>query len=364
VLGRSATREGLIVNVDFHAISLSPAELAGTAARVERLGYDSLWASEVRHDPFVGLAAAAGHTDRLALRTGLAVAFARNPMTTAMLANDLQLLSRGRFTLGLGSQLKSHITRRYAMPWSHPAARMREYILAVRAIWDTFATGRPLRFRGEFYRHTLMPPLFNPGPHPYPDPPILLAGVGERMTEVAGEVADGLLAHIIGTRRYLREVTIPVLAKARQRAGKSLAGFEIHLTPIVVTGRTEEEFQTAVADAKEHLGFYASIPSYGAVLEMHGLTGLRDELYRLGAEGRADQFGSVIDDSVLDIFAVVGEPAAVARKLHDRFGDIATSLSFYQLSASTPEYWAPLLGELRRLAAAEPKAPDFAVAAG
>lgn len=345
------------MKIDFHAISVSPIALADAAAEVEEMGFDSLWTSEIRYDPFVGLAVAAQHSKRLSLRTGLAVAFARNPMTTAMLANDLQLISRGRFALGLGSQIKSHITRRYGMPWSRPAARMREYILAVRTVWDTFANDSPLRFRGEFYRHTLMAPFFNPGPNPYGYPAILLAGVGERMTEVAGEVADGFLAHIISTRKYLREFTLPTLSRARQLAGNSMVGFEVHITPIVVTGTTEEEYRAAVRQAKEQLAFYASIPSYARVLETHGLADLRDELYRLAAEGRSDELWSVIDDGVLDIFTLVGEHREVARKLYDRFGDLATSMSFYQLRDSEPRNWQPVLGELRRLIATEPKTP-------
>ncbi|MFC0435591.1 TIGR03617 family F420-dependent LLM class oxidoreductase [Kutzneria buriramensis] len=338
------------MRVDFHTISVSPTRIAEIAAEVEDIGYDSLWTSEIQYDPFIGLALAAQRSSTLALRTGLAVAFARNPMTMAILANDLQTLSGGRFSLGIGSQIKAHITRRFSMPWSQPAARMREYVLAMRAIWESWATGGRLRFRGEFYRHTLMVPFFNPGPNEFGPPPVLLAGVGERMTAVAGETADGFLAHIITTRKFLQDFTLPILSKARAEVGRSMDDFEIHITPIVATGRTEEEYRSAVDHAKQQLAFYAAIPSYTHVLETHGLEDLRDDLHRLSAEGRlAEEAAAVIDDGVLDTFTLVGEHKEVAAKLHQRFGDLVTSMSFYQLHGSEPENWRPILAELRRL---------------
>ncbi|MCP2164098.1 TIGR03617 family F420-dependent LLM class oxidoreductase [Goodfellowiella coeruleoviolacea] len=337
------------MRIDYHTISVSPTALADTAREIEDTGYDSLWTSEVQYDPFVGLAVAAQRTERLALRTGIAVAFARNPMTTAMLANDLHLVSGGRFVLGMGSQLKAHITRRFSMPWSHPAARMREYVLAMRAIWHTFATGERLRFRGEFYRHTLMVPFFNPGPNPYGPPPVYLAAVGEVMTEVAGEVGDGLIAHNISTRRFLEEVSLPALRRGRARAGRSMDGFEIHAAPMVATGTTEEEMATSIARIREQIAFYVATPTYGHLLDLHGLSELREELHRLSAEGRVDEMASAIDDDVLNTIAVVGEPKQVAAEILARYGDLVTSLSFYSPHNSDPAAWLPVYQELRRL---------------
>ena len=202
------------------SIGFDPSGVIESARLAERVGYDGLWSAEVSHDPFLPLVLAAEHTERIQLGTGIAVALARNPMTLAMVANDLQTLSQGRFMLGLGSQIKPHIEKRFSMPWSHPAPRMRELILAIRAIWASWADGSRLAFRGEFYRHTLMTPMFDPGPNPFGNPRIFLAAVGEKMTEVAGEVADGLLAHGFTTERYLREVTIPALERGLATGGK------------------------------------------------------------------------------------------------------------------------------------------------
>ena len=187
---------------------------ASSAQELERLGYTGGWTAETSHDPFFPLLLAAEHTERIELGTSIAVAFARNPMTLANVGWDLQSYSKGRFILGLGSQIKPHITKRFSMEWSHPAARMREMILAIRAIWHTWQTGEPLAFRGEFYTHTLMTPFFTPDKRDieaFGPPRIFLAGVGEKMTEVAGEVCDGFICHVFTTERYLREVTIPAL---------------------------------------------------------------------------------------------------------------------------------------------------------
>lgn len=215
------------------SVTTASADTRPAAAEAERAGYAGVWTSEVRHDPFIAVALAASVTERIELGTAIALAFARSPMTTAMQANDLQMLSQGRLLLGLGSQIRAHITRRFSMPWSHPAPRMREYILAMRAIWECWNNGSKLDFRGDFYSHTLMTPFFNPGPNPYGAPRVLLAGVGAAMTRVAGEVADGFLCHGFTTERYLREVTLPAL-------GRTGAGFEVSGSPLVVTGRTAD----------------------------------------------------------------------------------------------------------------------------
>jgi len=226
-------------------IGLDLSNAARDAKNREEAGYSGIWTAEIDHDPFFPLLLAAEHTERIELGTSIAVAFARNPMLLANIGHDLQRYSQGRFILGLGSQIKPHITKRFSMPWSHPAARMREMVLAIRAIWESWDNGAKLDFRGDFYSHTLMTPFFDPGPNPFGAPKIFLAGVGELMTEVAGEVCDGFLCHGFTTEKYLREVTIPALARGRAKAGKTMDGFDIVGPSFVVTGNNEDELKAA-----------------------------------------------------------------------------------------------------------------------
>ncbi|HEY7174127.1 MAG TPA: TIGR03617 family F420-dependent LLM class oxidoreductase [Micromonosporaceae bacterium] len=306
-------------------VSASPIEVEAAAVRAEADGYDGLGVPETRHDAFTALTLAARATNRITLQSAIAVAFARNPMSVATLANDVQLISNGRFQLGLGSQVRPHIERRFAMPWSHPAARMAEFAAAVRTIWDAWATGEPLAFRGAFYRHTLMTDFFNPGPNPYGNPPILLAAVGERMTEVAGRVADGLLVHSFTTPAYLTERTLPALRRARG----TLDGFAICLPAFVVLGADEAGRAEAEAAVRRQIAFYASTPSYLPVLEQHGWAPLGAELNVLSRRGEWAEMGRLIDDDVLDAFAVSGDAATVAAGLRARFGGVVTRISLY-----------------------------------
>jgi probable F420-dependent oxidoreductase len=268
-------------------------------------------------------------------------------MTIAVQANDLQLLSGGRFVLGLGSQIKPHITRRYSMPWSKPAARMREFVLAVRAIWAGWETGEKLDFQGEFYTHTLTSPLFNPGPNPHGNPKIMLAGVGPLMTEVAGEVADGLLCHGFSTERYVREVTIPALARGRERAGRDGAGFEISAPSFVVAADTEAQIAEGIAAVKQQIGFYGSTPAYRPVLALHGWEELHDELNRLTKLGAWDQLADAIDDDVVHAFAVVGTPEDAIAELRRRYGDLATRVTLNVPPDCDRDRWDRLLAALR-----------------
>ena len=297
------------------------------AARAERAGYVGFWVTEVTHDPFVGLALAATATARIDLGTSIAVAFARNPMSTAVLANDLQALSAGRLQLGLGTQVKAHVTRRFGMPWSQPARRMREYVLALRAIWDTWHGAARLSFRGEFYSHTLMTPAFTPPSDPYGPPPVLLAAVGPALTEVAGEVADGLVAHPFTTERYLREVTLPALRRGRSSAGRDLAGFTITGLPFVVTGRTDDELAEAARAVRSRIAFYASTPAYRGVLELHGWAELGGELHGLSRRGRWAEMGERVPDEVLDAVAVIGRPGEAGAELARRYGDVFSRIA-------------------------------------
>ncbi len=324
---------------------------AGAQAKeVEAAGYSGAWTAETSHDPFFPLLLAAEHTETLELGTSIAVAFARNPMTLANIGWDLQAFSKGRFILGLGSQIKPHITKRFSMEWSHPAARMREMILAIRAIWDTWENGTPLNFRGDFYTHTLMTPFFTPDRADlagFGVPRIFLAGVGELMTEVAGEVCDGFICHGFTTEKYLREVTIPALARGRAKAGKTMEGFEIIGPSFVVTGGNEQEMGAAAAGTRQQIAFYGSTPAYRGVLDIHGWGGLQDELNTLSKQGKWVEMGNLIDDEILNTFAVVGEPERVAPELHRRYGDVIQRISFYAPYKTDPERWRKVLEDLK-----------------
>jgi probable F420-dependent oxidoreductase len=322
-------------------------QAAIAACDAERLGYDGWWAVETKIDAFLASAVAVERTNSLEIGTGIAVAFARNPMTVALQANDLQLLSAGRFVLGLGSQIKPHITKRYSMPWSKPAARMREFALAIRAIWDTWATGAPLDFRGEFYTHTLMTPFFDPGPNPHGNPKIMLAGVGPLMTEAAGEVADGFLCHTFTTERYLREVTLPALGRGRATAGRTLDGFELSATPFVVASDSEDEIAAGLQLVRQQIAFYGSTPAYRPVLELHGWEALHDQLNALTKQGKWDQLAAAINDDVLHTFAIIGTPTDAVEEIHRRYGDIATRITLPPPPEGDVDGWKAALADLR-----------------
>jgi probable F420-dependent oxidoreductase len=320
---------------------------ADAAVAAERDGYDGWWAFETQIDPFLGCAVAAERTEGIGIGTSIVVAFARNPMTVALQANDVQALSGGRFTLGLGSQIKPHITRRYSMPWSKPAARMREFILAIRAIWDCWATDGKLDFKGDFYEHTLMAPFFNPGPNPHGNPKIMLAAVGPLMTQAAGEVADGVLIHAFSTERYLREATLPALEKGFAKAGRTIEGFEITAPAFVVARDSEEEIAEGVAFVKQQIAFYGSTPAYRPVLELHGWGELQEELMAMTKRGEWDRMGEMIDDDVLHTFAVVGTPGDAIAEVKRRYGDIATRITLTLPEDRDQERWTRLFDSLR-----------------
>ena len=325
------------------------------ARRHEKAGYDGLWSSESAHDPFLPLMLAAEHTERTTLGTGIAVAFARSPMQLAYTAHDLQAYSGGRFILGLGSQVKPHIERRFSMPWSHPAPRMREFIVAMRAIWAAWDDGAKLDFRGDFYAHTLMTPFFSPPPLAGGPPAVFLAAVGEAMTAVAGETADGLLAHAFCTGRYLREVTLPALSRGLAASGRSRADVEVSLLAMIATGRTEEEMTQAVAGTRRRIAFYGSTPAYRGVLDLHGWGGLGDELNTLSKSSRDDRWeamGGLISDEVLNAFAVVASPADVAAQIRRRFGGLIDRVSFYSPYETGAGTWDPVLADLKAPAGA------------
>ncbi len=293
------------------------------AQSLEAQGFDAGITAELASDPFFPLVLAAEHTERIDLFTSIAVAFSRNPMLLANISNDLQAYSKGRFILGIGSQIRPHITKRFSMPWSNPAARMREFILAMRAIWDCWYTDEPLRFEGDYYTHTLMTPMFTPTNNPHGAPPVILAAVGPKMAEVAGEVADGMLVHAFTTADYLREVSIPAIEKGLEKAGRSRDDFQISYPPFVVTGRNETEKEESRVGVTRQLAFYASTPAYRGVLELHGWGELQSELNIMSKRGEWVEMGTRITDDILDAFAIVCEPEEVATRVKERYGGLA-----------------------------------------
>lgn len=288
------------------------------ASLLERQGYDGCWTGEIDHDPFLPLLLAAEHTSRLEIGTSIAVAFARNPMTVANIGWDLQAYSKGRFNLGLGSQIQPHIERRFSMPWSHPVARMREFIAAVRAIWACWQDGGRLSFDGDFYTHTLMTPMFTPQRLEYAFPKVFVAAVGEAMTRLCGEVADGVIAHAFTTKRYADEVTTPALLAGLAKAGRGRADVEVSCPVFIVTGETEEAMAASAVGVRKQLAFYGSTPAYRSVLELHGWGDLHTELHRMSKQGRWDEMGGLLDDDVLAEFAVVAPAPELATALRQR----------------------------------------------
>src|ERR1700754_4146688 len=294
------------------------ARVPEAAKALERQGCDGGWTAETSHDPFLPILLAAEHTSRLELGTNIAVAFARNPMIVANIGWDLQAYSKGRFILGLGTQVQPHIEKRFSMPWSHPARRMREFVAALHAIWSAWEDGTKLRFEGEFYTHKIMTPMFTPEPHPYPAPKVFLAAVGEAMTEMCGEVADGHLGHPMVSKRYLDEVTLPALLRGAERAGRGRSDFEVSAEVMVATGQDDAELAAAMTAARKQIAFYGSTPAYSKVLELHGWGDLHAELNRLSKQGEWDAMGSLIDDEMLAAFAVVGPVDKVGAALKSR----------------------------------------------
>jgi probable F420-dependent oxidoreductase len=310
------------MKVDGGLITQDLAAVPARARALEAAGYDGAVTAEIASDPFLPLALAAEHTERLELMTSIAVAFARNPMLLANVGHDLNAYSKGRFILGLGSQIRPHIQKRFSMPWSHPAARMRELILAMRAVWDCWYRGKPLDFRGEFYQHTLMTPMFVPANTEHGPPRVFLAAVGPRMTEVAGEVADGLIAHAFTTDRYFRDVTLPAIERGLERSGRRREDFSITCPVFVVTGDDEASRAANREGVCKQIAFYGSTPAYRGVLETYGWGEHQPELNRLSKAGQWDEMGRLIDDDVHDAFAIVGEPDEIAPKLEARYGGL------------------------------------------
>ncbi len=311
------------INLDLRAIP-------NVVKTIESQGYDGVRTAEMNHDPFFPLLLAAEHSEKLEIASSIAVAFARSPMNLANIGHDLNAYSKGRFTMGLGSQIKPHITKRFSMPWGGPAAQMRELILAMRAIWANWYDSEPLQFVGEHYQHTLMTPAFTPNDTEYGAPKVILAAVGPKMTEVAGEVADGMIIHPFSTQAYIDAVTLPAIEAGLEKAGKSREGFELSYSCFVVTGRNEEEFAKSKVAAQERIAFYGSTPAYRGVLDSIGMGELQSELNTMSKQGRWKEMGTLITDDMINAFGVMGEPHQIAPEMLRRYGAYVdrTSASF------------------------------------
>src|SRR5829696_7021041 len=275
-----------------------------TARAAESLGFAGLWTSETKHDAFLPLAIAANETERIELGTSVAIAFSRSPMEMAQTAWDLQDLSEGRFILGLGTQVKAHIKRRFSMPWDRPVARLREYIGALRAIWGSFQSGESLQFEGQFYRHTLMTPFFNPGPIERPDVPVYIAGVNTGLARLAGELCDGFHVHPFHSPEYVRRTVKPAIAEGAGGTGRNLEDVELATSVLVVTGESEGEIEEGREKMRSQISFYASTPTYRTVLEAHGWEDVGEELGKLAREKRWNEMPGLVTDEMLGAFAV------------------------------------------------------------
>ena len=323
-------------------------EAAAEARRLAGIGYDGVYTLEGSWDPFFPLAMVAEHAPGLEIATGVAVAFPRNPMHLAYQAWDLQKFSNGKFLLGIGSQVKAHIENRFGVPFNPPAARMREYILALKSIFDCWQNGTPLEFRGEYFRHTLMTPMFNPGPLAYRPPPVLLGALGPRMTEVAGEVADGLIIHPFNSMPFLLEHALPAVERGLAKSNRTRGDFTLQINAIVITGETAADRAIATESVRSLLGFYASTPAYRPPMEAVGYGDLQPELNRLSKEGRWDELGSYIDDSFLHAFATSGTPGEISATLVEKYGAYADRLAIYAPYSAPDAMWKSIVARLKQ----------------
>lgn len=319
------------------AFDETPLEAEAAATYAETAGFAGFWVRENRHDPFLLAAMASRQTTTMDLGIGVAIALARSPMTVATSANDLHQLSAGRLKLGLGSQVRSHIVNRFSMEWSQPAARMEEYIRALRAIWRSWREDRPLNFDGQFYHHTLMPPNFRPSRHGYGTPKVYLGGVGKGMASAAARVADGFICHPFATVDFLKDVLLPRLFDERGAAADCETRLEICGSPFIVTGRDEKEMASAMAATRRKIAFYASTPSYRPVLEAHGWEGLQQEMAHLARNGSWDDMGEALEPEILHAIAIVAEPQNVVPMLRTRYASLFDRATLYTASPLSRE---------------------------
>jgi probable F420-dependent oxidoreductase len=320
-----------------------------TARAAESLGFAGLWTSETKHDAFLPLAIAATETERMDLGTSIAVAFSRSPMEMAQTAWDLQDLSEGRFILGLGTQVRAHIQRRFSMPWDRPVARFREYILALRAIWESFQTGGPLSFEGEFYSHTLITPFFNPGPIEHPEVPIYIAGVNTNLARLAGELCDGFHVHPFHSPEYVRKIVEPAIAEGARREGRDLGEIQLATAVFVISGRSGAEIEDQRERMRSQVSFYASTPTYRTVLEAHGWEEVGERLGKLARDKRWDEMPNLVTDEMLGAFAVEAAPDEVGDALEERYEGLIDRVALYTpfVPGERDDFWRKVVGSAR-----------------
>ena len=300
-------------------------DVSAVARAAEAAGFDALWSSETQHDPFLPLALIAEHTQRIRFGTAVAIAFARSPTVLAHTAWDLAAQSGGRFILGLGTQVKPHIERRFGMAWSgKPVSQLREFVQVLRAVWDTWQNGTKLNFRGEHYKTTLMTPFFSPSPIEHPDIPVYIAGVGAPLSRLAGEVADGFVVHPFNTARYLAEVVRTAIEEGARQAGRAAGGVVVAGNAFVALDATEREA------ARAQIAFYASTPSYRPVLDLHGWGGIGEQLSALASRGKWTEMPALVTDEMLEEVCVTATWDDVASKVEARYGGLFDRVSFYR----------------------------------
>lgn len=321
-------------------------KIANAATKQEALGFDGLRLAELNHDPFMPLAIAAEHTERVELVTSVAVAFARNPMTMAQQAHDLNAFSNGRLVLGIGSQVKPHIERRFSMPWHKAAAQMREFIGAMNAIFDCWYNGARLEFNGEYYRHDLMPATFRPDNTDGARPRIALSATGPLMTKVAAETADGMIMHPFSSEKYMREVTLPAIKSGLATRGRQLADFQLDYAPMIATGRDEETLQQAIAQLRNRIAFYGCTVAYKPVLDIHGWGDLQEELITLNRAHRTEEMADLITDEMVHTIGIVGSPETVVDEMRARFGGVIHRTGFGAMHLEADDLGA-MLARLR-----------------
>jgi probable F420-dependent oxidoreductase len=320
-----------------------------TARATEDLGFAGLWTSETKHDAFLPLAIAANATHEIELGTSVAIAFSRSPMETAQTAWDLQDLSEGRFVLGLGTQVKAHITRRFSMPWDRPAARLREYILALRAIWGSFQTEKPLQFEGEYYQHTLMTPFFDPGPIDHPEIPIYIAGVNTRLANLAGEICDGFHVHPFHSPEYVRRTVIPAIAEGARKSNRDPEQITLATSAFVIAGENEERATEQRESVRAQISFYASTPTYRTVLEAHGWEEVGERLGTMAREKKWREMPALITDEMLAAFAIEAAPDEIGRALRERYEGLIDRVALYLpfVPGERDEFWQTVVESAR-----------------
>ncbi len=323
----------------FEIDAVIPPGVAGSgeaAKRFEDLGFDGVWSTETQSDPFLDLVGPAQATDRVTIGTNLAIAFARSPFVTATAAWQLQKASGGRFVLGLGTQVKGHIERRFGMHWESPGPKFREYVEALKHLWGAFQNGERPSFRGDFYTHTVLTPFFDPGPIDSPPPPVWMAAVNEYNAESVGLVGDGILVHPVHSRKYIDEVLFPAIDRGLEGSKRTRDDITVMIPVFLVVGKDAEERSAADGFVRSQIAFYGSTRTYRKIFETHGWDDVPPKLHELMANGQLGEMADQITDEMLDTYAITGEPDEVAEKVRERYEGVADRLYFYNLFA-TPQ---------------------------